>query len=141
MKHFPWYIMRTNPISYRNMEEFSDDNLVQSIHHYLAQYQAFLSKSKEMVEELEDVFGRTKNNRILNYKRRIYNLKSVQLDSVPEEIIETVTIYKQLFDELTLRKNNLENSFIELENVHREMLWGLFNTNGEITNPLPSSKL
>ena len=129
--------MRTNPISYKNMKEFSNEKLVKNIHQYLSDYQTFLSKSEKMVGELEDVFGRTKNNRILNYKRRIYNLKNVQLDQVPEEIMETATTYKQLFDEITRQKNNLENAFIEIENLHRETLWALFKSNDEITNPLP----
>ena len=129
--------MRTNPISYKNMEEFSNEKLVNNIHQYLSDYQTFLSKSEKIVGELEDVFGRTKNNRILNYKRRIYNLKNVQLDQVPEEIMETATTYRQLFDEITRQKNNLENAFIEIENLHRETLWTLFKSNGEITNPLP----
>ncbi|MBP3041830.1 lantibiotic dehydratase, partial [Bacillaceae bacterium Marseille-Q3522] len=137
MKLFPWYIMRKNPISYKNMEQFSDKNLVLNIHYYLSQYQAFEIERKEMVEELEDIFGHTKNNQILNYKRRIYNLKSIQLDQAPEEIIKIVTKYKQKFDELSHLENSLKDIFIETDSEHREKLWKLYNENEEIANPLP----
>ncbi|WP_077319898.1 lantibiotic dehydratase [Virgibacillus proomii] len=137
MKLFPWYIMRKNPISYKDMEEFSNEKLVQNIRYYLSQYQTFVMKSKEMVKELENIFERTKNNRILNYKRRIYNLKNVHINQVPEEIAEITTKYKKIFDELILQEKNLKDTFIKTEKVHREKLWNLFNENREITNPLP----
>ncbi|KNE19438.1 hypothetical protein [Virgibacillus pantothenticus] len=62
-----------------------------------------------MVKELENIFGRTKNNRILNYKRRIYNLKNVHINQVPEEIAEITTKYKKIFDELILQEKNLKD--------------------------------
>ncbi len=119
------------------MAGFSDEKLVQNIHHYLSQYENFVMKNNEVVEELEDIFGRTKNNKILNYKRRIYNQKNVQLDQVPEEIMEIVVNYKQQIDEIINLENQLENAFIEMEQTHREKLWELFNNHDEITNPLP----
>lgn len=137
MRLFPWYVIRTNPIAYDSMDQFSDEKLAKRVYEYLLRCRLFTEECERKADELGLIFGRTKNNKILNYKRRIYNQRKVNLDKAPAEIQEITALYEREYKELHQLKESLEKAYFEIEEEEREDLWRLFKTREEIANPLP----
>ncbi|WP_113929033.1 hypothetical protein [Bacillus sp. P14.5] len=74
---FPWYLIRKNTISYSEFNPLRDPRLVDGIRLYLGKAQAFEKTRNEIVSALESEFSTSKDNKILNYKRKIFNNKKL----------------------------------------------------------------
>lgn len=119
------------------MKQFSNESLNESLQNYFLKREKFIKESKRISDQLGDIFGQTKNNRILNFKRRIFNQRNINPKRAPEEIKKIVLEYKKRYDKMNHLADKLENLFYQRELTEREELWGLFHSKDEIANPLP----
>lgn len=136
-KVFPWYIIRKNPITYENMDPFLQKDYLSS--HLDLQDKTFLfhQEKESLVNELEKVFYRTKNAKILDIKRKIFNSKDLSQSTIPDEIKEYVSKYQELLSSIKNSKLESEKTYKLLENRQRKTLWEIFNQNEHVRLPLP----
>lgn len=136
-KVFPWYIIRKNPLTYENMDSFLQKDYLSS--HLELKEKTFLfhQEKESLVNELEKVFYRTKNPKILDIKRKIFNSKDLSQSTIPDEIKEYVSSYQELFYSIKNSKLESEKTYKLLENRQRNTLWEIFSQNEHVRLPLP----
>ncbi|MDT0736807.1 lantibiotic dehydratase [Staphylococcus chromogenes] len=137
MKLFPWYIVRKNTLSANNLSFLSQGNSGDKILMHNQIYDQFLNIKEEVVKELEIKFFETKNKKILNFKRRVYNQKYINLNNSPDEIKQPLLKYKTARDKYISSKEKLKIDINDIKNTQRKNLWDIFNSEELLTNPLP----
>lgn len=137
MKLFPWYIVRKNTLSGNNLSFLSQGNSADKISMHNQIYNQFLTIKEEVVEELEKKFFETKNKKILNIKRKVYNSKCINSNNIPDEIKGSLSKYKAARDKYISSKEKLNIDINNIKDTHRKNLWDIFNAEEVLTNPLP----
>lgn len=137
MEFFPWYIVRENTVSFNQLQFLYDNKIVASINEYNQAKDNLKKVSQETVIELESIFSKTKNNRILNIKRKIFNLKKVDFHSIPEEVENETQDYVKAYNEIENHQKYLVNLIKRMDLEHQNKIWDIYKKSSLIKNPLP----
>ncbi|MDM5302505.1 lantibiotic dehydratase [Bacillus subtilis] len=134
---FPWYVIRKNTVAYEEFRTFRDTDLTQKMKGYLDRYHSFEENKQKIINSLERKFGDYKDKQILNYKRKIFNNKIININGAPQSIIEELSEYVSIYQDIEFLRRECEENFLYIENKHRREIWELAHKKSELTNPLP----
>lgn len=136
---FPYFIERSTNIPKKVMESFSNKELPEYIDR-LEEAKAVLEAVVENTTgTLEKQYASYKNNKLLNYKRKVFNHKDIkeideELDSISRNVLEE---YKCAFEKLGNLKREFEESYQSTYEKNRMQLYDFFTVNQEIPKAFP----
>jgi hypothetical protein len=131
---FPYFIERSTNVPKNVLESFSNEELPE----YISKLGMAKINLEAVIENsigvLEEQFAIYKNNKILNYKRKVFNQKNIkeideELDPISRKVLED---YKKDYDRLENLKREYEESYQSTYENNRRLLHDFFNSNQEI---------
>ncbi|KGG81241.1 hypothetical protein Y919_01680 [Caloranaerobacter azorensis H53214] len=126
---FPYFLERRNNVPKKELKKLIDEELINCVL-LVMEYKKELEKiSSEACDALEKIFKDTKNPRLLNCKRKIYNFKTIkqkEIAELDELSIRYVSVYCKTYEEVQRAKMKLNQKIIEAMENNRLKLQDFF---------------
>ncbi len=126
---FPYFLERRNNVPKKELKKLVDGKLIDCVV-LVMKYKKELEKvSSEVCDVLEKIFKDTKNPKLLNCKRKIYNFKSIkqkEIVELDELSIRYISVYRKTYEEFQKAKMELNQKFIESMENNRANLQDFF---------------
>lgn len=131
---FPYFIERSTNVSKSVLESFSNKELPEYIDRLNQAMSRLEAVAQNSTQVLEEQFAVYKNNKILNYKRKVFNNKCIrdideQLDPISRRVLNE---YREAYQQVEDLKLLFEKSYQGTYESNRQLLHKFFTDNKEI---------